>query len=215
MTFSIVAHDPTTGALGIAVASKAPAVGTVVPYLHPGVGAIATQSCGDFAHGPRAIGLLEAGTRPEDVIASLVTQDDPLFVYRQLGVVDARGRGATFTGPDCKPWAGGTSGPHYACQGNRLAGSVVVDAMATAFEATPGDLDIRLLAALVAGDREGGDRLGRQSAALLVVRADSPWGFDGRYADVRVDDHPDAVTELARIHNVWRRAVRLPPSGIT
>jgi uncharacterized Ntn-hydrolase superfamily protein len=123
---------------------------------------------------------------------------------RQDGVVDAGSRAATYTGASCGPWAGGAAGPHYACQGNVLTGAEVVQAMTRAFLATPGDLDVRLLAALVAG----------QSAALLVLREGSELGFDGRYVDLRVDDHADAVAELARILNVWRPAVRLPRHAI-
>jgi uncharacterized Ntn-hydrolase superfamily protein len=133
---------------------------------------------------------------------------------RQVGVVDAGSRAATYTGASCGPWAGGAAGPHYACQGNVLTGAEVVQAMTRAFLATPGDLDVRLLAALVAGQAAGGDRRGRQSAALLVLREGSELGFDGRYVDLRVDDHADAVAELARILNVWRPAVRLPRHAI-
>jgi uncharacterized Ntn-hydrolase superfamily protein len=213
VTFSIVAHDPDTGDLGIAVASKAPAVGTVVPYARAGIGAIATQASGNLTYGPRGVDLLVRGHAPEDVVAAL-TGDDPRAAHRQVAVVDARGRAATSTGDACQPWAGGAAGPHYACQGNVLAGPAVVDAMAAAFAVTPGDLDVRLLAALVAGQAAGGDRRGRQSAALLVVRAGSAFGFDDRLVDLRVDDHAEPIAELARILNVWRAAGRLPPHTV-
>ncbi len=215
MTFSIVAHDPLTGDVGIAVASKAPAVGSVVPYARAGVGAIASQSCGDFGHGPRGLALIASGESPEQVVSALVTGADPLAAYRQVGIVDARGRSATFSGASCDSWAGGAAGEQFACQGNRLAGPDVVDAMVAAFQPADGDLSVRLAAALLAGDRAGGDRLGRQSAAVLVMREGSPWGFDHRYVDLRVDDHPDAVVELVRILTVWRRAVRLPPHSFS
>lgn len=143
-----------------------------------------------------------------------LTGDDARAAYRQVAVVDARGRAATFTGEGCEPWASGAAGPHYACQGNRLAGPDVVNAMVAAFGATPGDLDIRLLGALIAGHAAGGDRLGHQSAALLVVREGSESGFDSRLVDLRVDDHADSVAELARILNVWRAAHRLPPHTV-
>jgi len=214
VTYSVVAHDPATGDLGIAVATQGPAVGTVVPYARAGVGAIALQSAGDFAYGPRGLDRVAAGMAPTDVIAEL-TAGDRDVAHRQVGLVDARGRAATFTGDACDPWAGGVAGPHYACQGNRLTGPGVVDAMAAAFEGTAGDLDVRLLAALLAGDAAGGDRLGRQSAALLVVREGPESRFDGRHVDLRVDDHADPVAELARLLNVWRPAVRLPPHTIT
>lgn len=208
------AHDPATGALGITVATLGPAVGAIVPYARVGVGALATQSAGVFAHGPRGLDLVTQGLPPEAVLAAL-TAGDAHAGWRQLGLVDARVRAATFTGADCGDWAGGVAGPHYACQGNLLAGPEVIEAMRAAFSATPGDLDVRLLAALLAGHAAGGDRRGHQSAGLVVVRADSRSGFDGRLVDLRVDDHAAPVAELARLLNVWRVAHALPPHTLT
>lgn len=213
MTFSIVAHDPETGDFGVAVASKALAAGNVVPWARAGIGAVATQAGANVTYGPRGLDLLALGHTPEEVIASL-TGVDPHAAHRQLAVIDARGHAATFTGDECQPWAGATVGAHCACQGNLLTGPEVVTAMAAAFAATSGDLDIRLFSALIAGQRAGGDRRGRQSAAMLIVREPSAFWHDDRRVDLRVDDHLDPVIELARILNVWRAAMQLPPHTV-
>jgi len=203
MTFSIAAIDPATGDLGIAVASKFPAAGAAVPWARAGVGAVATQAAANTTYGPSGLSLLEGGMDAAGVVDALVTADDGRD-ERQLGIVDAAGRAATFTGSACFDWAGGVTGEGFAAQGNILAGEEVVAAMAAAFTGTPGDLCDRLLAALAAGDAAGGDRRGRQSAAILVVRAGGGYaGFDDRYIDLRVDDHPDAPAELARVFGVW------------
>ncbi|MDW8060216.1 MAG: DUF1028 domain-containing protein [Thermomicrobium sp.] len=203
-TFSIVAVDRTTGELGIAVASKFLAVGAVVPWARAGAGAVATQSYANVSYGPRGLELMAAGHSAGETLARLLA-DDPDRELRQVGIVDARGGTATFTGSGCHAWAGGRTGPGYAVQGNILAGPDVVDAMAHAFETTSGPLAVRLLAALAAGDRAGGDRRGRQSAALLVVKERGGYGgYTDRYIDLRVDDHTDPVAELQRLYEIWR-----------
>jgi uncharacterized Ntn-hydrolase superfamily protein/catechol 2,3-dioxygenase-like lactoylglutathione lyase family enzyme len=215
VTFSIVAFDEATGDLGVAVATRVLAVGRVVPWARAGVGAIATQAAANITYGPRGLELFGDGLAPEEAIARL-TGDDPEAAARQVGGVDGQGRAATFTGAACQPWAGGRTGRHYACQGNILAGEAVVDAMAAAFERARGDLGVRLLSALTAGEFAGGDRRGKQSAALLVVREKGGFsGFDDRYIDLRVDDHWQPVAELGRVLNVWRKARGLPAHRIS
>lgn len=210
MTFSIVALDPDTGDLGVAVASKFLVVGSVVPWARAGVGAVATQSFANVAYGPDGLDALAAGGTAEAVAAAL-TGADPGVAQRQLGLVDAHGGSATFTGDACLPWAGGRTGPGYAAQGNILTGPEVVDALVATFTSTAGPLPDRLLAALLAADRAGGDRRGRQSAALFVVRAGGGYGGgDDRWIDLRVDDHPDPVPELIRIRGVWRTLMERP-----
>jgi len=203
MTFSIVAIDSKTKDLGVAVESKFPAVGNVVPWARAGIGAIATQAHANASYGPRGLALLRRGMTPKQVIAKL-TERDPGRAKRQVGVVDARGRVASYSGDDCPPWAGGLVGRGYAVQGNILAGEGVVRATARAFGTTVGDLPIRLLAALDAGQETGGDRRGQQSAALLVVRAGGGFGgFNDRWIDLRVDDHPTPIQELRRVFEVY------------
>ena len=207
MTFSIVAFDPANGDLGVAVASKFPCVGAVVPAARAGVGAVATQAWANAAFGPQGLVAMAAGNSAQattdDLLAADEGRDD-----RQVGIVDARGGVATFTGSKCMDWAGGIAGATYAIQGNILVGPEVVQAMAAAFDDTGGDLCDRLLAALLAGDEVGGDRRGRQSAAMVVVREGG--GYEGRtdrYIDLRVDDHPEAPGELARLFGVWDDAM--------
>lgn len=203
MTFSIVAADPSNGDLGVAVASKFPCVGAVVPWAKAGVGAVATQSLANTSFGPDGLSLMGQGMSAAQSLDAIVEADDGRD-DRQVGVVDARGGTATFTGAGCVEWAGGRTGEHFAAQGNILIGPEVVDVMVTAFQERDGDLCDRLLAALLAGDAAGGDRRGRQSAALLVVRANGGYeGRNDRYIDLRVDDHPDAPGELARVFGVW------------
>ncbi len=209
-TFSIVAFDPDTQELGIAVQSKFVAVGAVVPYAKAGVGAVATQAYANTTYGPQAIALLEKNTAPADII-KLLTEADRGRDFRQLGLINAKGEPATFTGAKCNAWAGGKTGKHFAVQGNILAGEKVIDAMATAFESAKGDLGDRLIAALAAGQEQGGDTRGMQSAALLIVR--EGWGYAGlndRYRDLRVDDHEKPIEELARIHAIHRRIFPQP-----
>lgn len=207
MTFSIVAADTEAGDWGVAVASKFLAVGAVVPWARAGIGAVATQAWANTDFGPRGLDLMAAGSSAPKALDRLVLDDEGRD-DRQAGIVDARGLAASFTGDRCMDWAGGRTGRGFACQGNILVGEQVVAAMSEAFTAADGDLVDRLLAALVAGDAAGGDRRGRQSAALLVVR--EAGGYEGRndrYVDVRVDDHPRAVAELARVFDVYDREV--------
>lgn len=203
MTFSIVAFDPATGDLGVAVASKFPCVGAVVPWAKAGVGAVATQAWANTAFGPDGLGLMAGGMPAAEALDAVLEGDDGRD-ERQAGFVDGRGGAATFTGSGCVHWAGGVTDGTVAAQGNILAGEAVVRELAHAFAAAEGDLSDRLLAALLAGDAAGGDRRGKQSAALLVVR--EAGGYEGRndrYIDLRVDDHPDAPSELARLFGVW------------
>jgi uncharacterized Ntn-hydrolase superfamily protein len=203
VTFSIVAADLEAGDWGVAVASKFPCVGAVVPWAKAGVGAVATQSWANTAFGPEGLGLMGEGVAAQDALARLLEADEGRD-DRQVGLVDAAGRAATFTGSACMEWAGGATGRGFAAQGNILVGERVVDAMSGAFREAEGDLCDRLLTALLAGDAAGGDRRGRQSAALLVVREGGGYeGRNDRYIDLRVDDHPDAPSELARLFEVW------------
>ncbi|MEZ5302745.1 MAG: DUF1028 domain-containing protein [Verrucomicrobiales bacterium] len=198
-TFSIVARDPATGELGVAVQSKIVAVGAVVPWAKAGVGAVATQSWANVKYGPGGIALLEKGVSPEEAIAAL-TKEDAQAAQRQVGIVAADGKSATFTGAECFPACGGVSGENFAAQGNLLAGDEVYNAMAEAFQKSEGSLADRLIAALEAGQEKGGDRRGKQSAALLIVR--DGWGYGGgndRFRDLRVDDHPEPIQELKRV----------------
>lgn len=202
MTFSIVARDG--DAFGVAVASKFLSVGALVPWAQPGAGAIATQAYANISYGPRGLSLLTAG-RSAEAVVDLLTGTDDGRDQRQIGVVDASGNAASYTGAECIDWAGGTIGEGYAAQGNILAGPGVVTAMAHAFERTDGDLSARLLAALAAGDAGGGDRRGRQSAALLVVSPSGGYGgTTDVVADLRVDDHAQPVRELARLLDIHR-----------
>src|SRR5881398_4146504 len=202
-TFSIVAFDSKTKDLGVAVESKFVAVGAVVPFAAARVGAVATQAYANTAYGPDALAMLKRGVAPKDVVKRLVTGDKDA-AQRQVGVVDARGRAASYTGKECFPWAGHVVGRNFAAQGNILAGEEVLKALARAFEMTQGDLPVRLLAALSAGQRAGGDKRGQQSAAILVVRHGGGYaGFNDRWIDIRVDDHPAPIEELIRIFNVY------------
>ena len=203
MTFSIVAYDPKTKDLGVAVESKFPAVGVAVPSAQAGVGAIATQSYSNTTYGPRGLAMLKRGMTPALVLKALTARDRDRE-KRQVGIVDARGRAASFTGKECHAWAGHVVGKHYACQGNILASEHVVAALARAFERTDGDLPAKLLSALVAGQDAGGDRRGQQSAALVVVRKKGGYGgYNDRWIDLRVDDHPRPIEELIRVFHVY------------
>ena len=168
-TFSIVGFDPREQAWGIAVASKFPAVGAVVPWAAADVGAVATQSYANTTYGPLGLEMMGAGKSAQQALDALVNKDAERD-SRQAGLVDAKGEAATFTGEDCLPWAGGTTGEYFAAQGNILTGPETVEAMVATFLGSEGDLPARLLASLLAGDRAGGDRRGRQSAALFVVK---------------------------------------------
>ena len=198
-TFSIVACDRATGDLGIAVESKFLSVGAIVPFAQAGVGAVATQAWANTAYGLRALRMLKRGQTPKRVGAALIATDQHA-AQRQFGIVDARGRAFSYTGKECYDWAGSRTGKNFAAQGNILAGAAVVDALAETFEQTRGDLAERLIAALAAGQAAGGDKRGQESAALLVVRKKGGYGgFNDRYIDLRVDDHPKPIDELKRL----------------
>lgn len=201
MTFSIVARDTRTGELGIAVQSKFLAVGAVVPWAKAGVGAVATQSWANTSFGPNGLELLASGLSAQETLTQLLAGDEGQGrSSRQLGIVPAQGTPVSYTGSDCFPWAGGIVGEDYSCQGNILVGKETVQAMARTFEQTPGALCDRLVAALAAGQAAGGDSRGQESAALLVVRAGAGYGgFNDRFIDLRVDDHPQPIQELQRI----------------
>jgi uncharacterized Ntn-hydrolase superfamily protein len=213
VTFSIVARDPATGDLGVAVASKFLAVGSVVPWAQAGVGAIATQALANVTYGPDGLAALAAGDDAHAALTRLTVADEGRS-ERQLGIVDARGGSGTHTGEGCLAWAGGRRDDGVAVQGNILTGPEVVDGMLAAFgsSASVGEpFPDRLLGALLAGDRAGGDARGRQSAALLVVRHGGGYGgTNDRWLDLRVDDHDDPVPELRRILGVWRMLYERP-----
>ena len=195
-TYSIVALDPETGELGAAVQSHWFSVGSLCTWTRPGVGAVATQSVVEPAHGPHALDRLADGA---DAVAALrgVLAGDALVAVRQVGVVDARGRVAVHTGADCIPEAGHATGEHWSCQANMMARATVPDAMSAAFAAARGDLAERLMTALEGAEAEGGDVRGRQSAALIVAPATGePWRAR---VDLRVEDHADPVAELRRL----------------
>jgi uncharacterized Ntn-hydrolase superfamily protein len=206
MTYSIVARDPETGRLGVAVQSHYLGVGPVVPWLEPGVGAIATQAQVDVSYGPIGLELLRNGRKAAQVVAALIASDLTPQI-RQVGVVDAEGGAAAFTGTDTIPAAGHLVGDGFTVQGNLLERDTCWPAMATAYEAALGEglpFSERLLRALEAADGEGGDVRGRQSAAIRIVEATlqpAPW--KGRLLDARVDDHPDPVPELRRLVNLY------------
>ncbi len=203
MTFSIVAWDQEEREWGVGVASKFLAAGSVVSWARAGVGAIATQAYANVTYGPRGLDLLAAKTADE-VVAEL-TGSDPESTQRQLGVVDRNGQAAAFTGAECFDWAGSKIGDGYTCQGNILTGPEVVENMAAAFESTSGDLTARLLMAMSAGDAVGGDRRGKQSAAMLITREGGGYlGGTDVALDLRVDDHPEPVAELGRVIEVHR-----------
>jgi len=202
-TFSIVAFERETATWGVAVQSKFIAVGSVVPFAEAGAGAIATQALCNVAYGPDGLALLRQGLSATEVVKRL-TGADAGRDERQLGVVDAKGGSASFTGSKCMEWAGHETGDGFACQGNILFGPEVVRAMARTYESTGGDILDRLLAALSAGQREGGDRRGMQSAALFAVRKGGGYGNgNDHWVDVRVDEHPSPIEELRRIFKVY------------
>jgi uncharacterized Ntn-hydrolase superfamily protein len=201
-TYSIVACDLEAREWGVAVQSKFLAVGAAVPAAEPEVGAIATQAWANLAYRPDGLALLRDGYSAEEVVQTLVGADGGRG-HRQLGVVDAHGRAATYTGSECLDWAGGTTGRGYAAQGNILVSAATVDALATTFEGSAGPLAERLLACLDAAEAAGGDRRGRQSSALLIVRKEGGYGGTSDVAaDLRVDDHQQPVEELERIYRI-------------
>lgn len=213
-TFSIVAFDPATGDLGVAVESKYFGVGSVVPWARAGVGAVATQSRAKVSFGPEGLRLMEDGKSPREALDALLAAD-PQREQRQVGLIDAQGRTAAHTGAECFAFAGHREGKNYSVQGNLLASETVLTAMAEAYERAQKDegteLADWLLAALTAGQSAGGDRRGQQSAALLVVRAaGGPGGDNDRYCDLRVEDHPTPIAELTRLR-VLHRDFYSPP----
>ncbi|ADD42323.1 DUF1028 domain-containing protein [Stackebrandtia nassauensis] len=204
MTFSIVARSDDGKLHGVAVASKFLAVGAAVPAAEATIGAVATQSYANLAYRPQALTMLRTGVTAAGAVAGLTAADDERD-HRQLGIVGASGDGATYTGAACHAWAGGHCGPGYAVQGNILTGPDVVDAMRDAWLDTDGDFATRLLAALAAGDQAGGDKRGRQSAAIHIVGKNTGYGGTSDVAmDLRVDDHTDPVTELTRLVHAHR-----------
>jgi uncharacterized Ntn-hydrolase superfamily protein len=198
-TFSVVAADADTGEVGVAVQSKFLSVGAIVPWVRAGTGAIATQAFANTAYGPRALELLASGKTPEEAAQALVSGDEQ-HEHRQFGIVDVLGRSASYTGEKCIAWAGGISGIGFAAQGNCLAGPGVVDALAAIFQSSEGSLADRLVSALRAGQAAGGDKRGQQSAALIIEKPRGGYaGLNDRYVDLRVDDHPAPIEELARL----------------
>jgi uncharacterized Ntn-hydrolase superfamily protein len=203
VTYSIAACDLDAGQWGVATQSKFLAVGSVVPWAEPGAGAIATQAYANPRYGPDGLALLRDGLGADEVVERLTAADGGRD-DRQLGVVDARGGGATFTGSACMDWAGGVTGPGFAAQGNILVSGATVDALASGFAASAGrPLAERLLDALDAAQVAGGDRRGQQSAALLVVERDGGYaGLSDAVVDLRVDDHPAPLEELRRLFGI-------------
>jgi uncharacterized Ntn-hydrolase superfamily protein len=211
-TYSIAACDLDAGQWGVAVQSKFLAVGSVVPWAEPHVGAIATQAYANPRYGPQGLALLREGLGAEEVVRRLVDSDEGRD-ERQLGVVDARGGAASWTGPRCLDWAGHRTGRCYAAQGNILVGPETVDALAETFEATAGaPLEGRLLDCLAAAQAAGGDSRGQQSASLLVVERDGGYAqLSDVLVDLRVDDHERPIEELRRIHTLHFRLFGTTP----
>ncbi len=205
-TFSIVAYSADEDAWGVAVASKFPAVGAVVPWARAGVGAVATQAHTKMSFGPDGLALMEGGSSADETLKTLLASVDTID-RRQVALVDARGKAAAHTGSDCSSWAGQKTSAGFTVQGNLLAGPEVIEAMATGYLKARGELADRLVAALVAGEDAGGDRRGKQSAAVLVVRENAGYGKDNdRYLDLRVDDAKDPVKDLlalVRMHHLY------------
>jgi uncharacterized Ntn-hydrolase superfamily protein len=216
VTYSIVARDPATGRLGVAVQSHYLGVGPVVPWLAPGVGAIATQARVDISFGPIGLELLRNGRSAEQVVAALLASDATPNV-RQLGVVDTEGRAAAFTGSETIPAAGHLVGEGFTVQGNLLERDTCWPAMKAAYEAAlaaEAPFSERLLRALEAAEAEGGDVRGRQSSAIVIVEGTlQPNAWSGRVLDARVDDHPDPVPELRRIVNLYEAYALFDPDA--
>ena len=204
-TFSIVAFDPETNEWGIAVASKYLAVGSAVSWAKAGVGAVATQASVNVLLGNAALELMGKGKNAKETLDELIKADSGREI-RQIGVIDKNGMTANYTGAKCNPWAGAKAGKNYTCQGNLLTGPEVLDSMAKGFEETKGSLGVRLLFSLAAGEKAGGDKRGKQFAALLVVKPNGgPNSLGDRWLDFRVDDHPNPIDELIRVANLTSR----------
>ena len=197
-TYSIVAVDLDTEQWGVAVQSKFLSVGSVVPWAEPHVGAVATQAYANPRYGPNGLALLREGLSAQEVVDRLTSEDEGRD-HRQLGVVDAKGNAATYTGKECMDWAGGRTGEGYAAQGNILVSGETVDAMAESFEGSSGLLAVRLIDALAAAQAAGGDSRGQQSSALLVVQQDGGYaGMSDTVVELRVEDHELPIEELRR-----------------
>jgi uncharacterized Ntn-hydrolase superfamily protein len=211
-TYSIVACDLEAKQWGVAVQSKFLAVGSVVPWAEPEVGAIATQAYANPRYGPNGLALLRDGLSASEVVERLTSEDEGR-AERQLGVVDGQGNAASWTGPDCNDWAGGRTGPGYAAQGNILVGEETVDGLATTFEANAQlSLAQRLIECLAAAQAAGGDRRGQQSASLLVVQRDGGYAaLSDVLVDLRVDDHERPIEELRRIYKLHFQLFGLSP----
>lgn len=202
-TYSIAACDLDAGQWGVATQSKFLAVGSVVPWAEPRAGAVATQAYANPRYGPAGLALLRDGLSAAETVERLTAADEGRD-HRQLGIVDARGGSATYTGAVCMDWAGGRAGPGYAAQGNILVGEETVAALAASFEESAArPLAERLLDCLAAAQAAGGDRRGQQSAALLVVERDAGYaGLSDSLVDLRVDDHAEPVSELQRLYRM-------------
>jgi uncharacterized Ntn-hydrolase superfamily protein len=213
-TYSLVACDLERGQWGVATQSKFLAVGAIVPWAEPHAGAIATQSYANPRYGPDGLALLRQGLAADDVVSRLTEADDGRD-QRQVGVVDAAGRTATFTGDACHAWAGGRTGPGYAAQGNLLVSGETLEALAESFESSAGSpLAERLLDALAAAQAAGGDKRGQQSAALLVVERDGGYaGLSDVLVDLRVDDHEAPIEELRRLYGLHQQLFGSTPRG--
>lgn len=205
-TFSMVAYDPDEQSFGVAVASKFLAAAAVVSWAKAGVGAVATQSHAKISFGPDGLALMAQGKSAQETL-DLLLANDPARERRQVGLVDARGGTAAYTGTQCSPFAGHRTGTNFAVQGNILAGAQVLDAMVEAYQGASGELADRLVAALQAAEAAGGDRRGKQSAGVLVVKPNGGYGGDNdRYLDLRVDDDSDPIAKLAelvKIHHLY------------
>ena len=203
MTFSIVAMDEGTGDLGVAVQSKVVAVGALVPFAKAGVGAVATQAVTNTALGCRSLELLTEGKEPKEVLETMLAAD-PGREERQVGLIDASGSAAAYTGSKCPEWAGHVVGEGYAVQGNLLVSELTLRGMVEGYQGSEGSMAYRLLRALEEGQKAGGDRRGRQSAAVLAVREGAGHGgLRGRLVDLRVDNSPEPIQELMRVLRLW------------
>ena len=203
MTFSIVAYDPKNKEWGVAVQSKFVAVGSIVPFAKANVGAIATQALANTSYGPKGLQLLQNGLTASEVLEQVIEGDD-LMEERQVGIVDMKGKVASFTGKNCFEWAGHIIGKNFACQGNILASEKVVQGMADAYEETSGDLVEKFFAALETGQKNGGDRRGKESAAILIVKKEGAYdGGTDRYIDIRVDEHAEPIKELKKVFEIY------------
>jgi uncharacterized Ntn-hydrolase superfamily protein len=205
-TFSIVAFDPETKDLGVGVQSRYFSVGSAVPWAEPGIGAVATQSFVNLTYGPKGLAFLEQGLAVDEILERL-TKGDTGRDFRQVGIVDAKGNAASYTGRSCLEWAGSRIGKGFAVQGNILTGKEVVDGMVEMYESTKGALPDRIMAALKGAETAGGDARGRQSSALLIVRKNCKGEGVHRLIDLRVEDHKDPIGELQRLltmHRLYR-----------